>query len=448
VLHFGAAVMKSFLSRSALSVAVSLVASTSALVACSSDDTTSGADDIAVARSALPRDTAPNVSPADQTQLTSDNTAFAVDLYHVLRKDPEYARSGIFLSPHSISTALAMTYAGARGTTESEMAKTMHFTLPQDRVHPAFDWLDLALESRGQGATAKDGQPFRLRVTNSTWGQKDSVFEQPFLDRLAVSYGAGINLVDFKTNAEGARKMINGWVEKETETRIKDLIPPNKLTRETRFLLVNAVYFNAAWATKFEKTATADAPFTKVDGSPTTVSMMHGTAELSYLRGAGYDAVELPYDGGEMSMVIIVPEAGHFADFENALTASEFGFVLDSLVPQRVELGMPKFREEGAFGLKKALQDLGMQSAFGNADFSGLSTKEALQLTDVLHKTFLDIDEEGTEATAATAVIAGKTSAPADPPVKMTIDRPFFVTIIDRATKTPVFFGRVLEPKK
>ncbi len=447
VLQSDPAMMKSLLSRCTVSVIASLVAASAAL-ACSSDDATSDDGGIAVARSALPRDTAPNVSEADRAQLPKDNTAFAIDLYQTLRKDPRYAGSGIFLSPHSISTALAMTYAGARGATETDIAKTMHFTLPQDRLHPAFDWLDLTLSSRGQGAAAKDGAPFRLRVTNSTWGQKDSVFEQPFLDRLAVSYGAGVNLVDFVSDAEGARKKINGWVEKETEKRIKDLIQPGILGRDTRFVLVNAVYFNAAWAHKFDKGATADGLFTKIDGSPTTASMMHATIEGSHFRGAGYDAVELPYDGGQMSMVLMMPDVGHFADFENALSADSFGFVLDQLTPARVGLTMPKFREEGDFGLKKPLQALGMQSAFAGADFSGISKTETLEITDVLHKTFLDIDEEGTEAAAATAVVVGKTSAEVDPPIKVTIDHPFLVAIMDRATKTPVFFGRVLEPKK
>ncbi len=436
--------MKQTILRSA---GVLLFASSCALAACSDDDAKTGdGPDVRTARSALPRDLSPNVSAEDQAELVRGNTAFAIDLYQTLRK--EAPAESLFLSPHSISTALAMTYAGARGATETEMASTLHFTLPQDRLHPAFDWLDLALESRGKGATGKDGQPFRLRVTNSTWGQEDMPFEQPFLDRLAVSYGAGVNLVDFRANADGARTTINAWVEEETETRIKDLIPAGKLTSDTRMVLVNAVYFNAAWQKAFEKSATADAPFTKLDGTTTTVSMMNAPAlEARYVHGAGYDAVAVPYDGSEMSMVLVVPEAGSFAAFEDGLTGESFAAILGALAPETVKLGMPKFRQEGSFGLKAPLQALGMRAAFGGADFSGITTAESLSVEDVLHKTFLDIDESGTEAAAATAVIVTRESA-SIPSVTLTIDRPFFLAIVDDATKAPIFVGRVLDPKK
>ena len=398
-----------------------------------------------VAKSSLTRDTAPAVAAADQTTLTSDNAAFAIDLYQTVRKQTEHAGKGVFLSPHSISTALAMTYAGARGETEKEMAKALHFTLPQEKIHSAFNWLDLTLESRGKNAKAKDDQPFRLRVANSMWGQKGFAFQQPFLDQLATSYGAGVNLVDFADDA--SRLAINGWVEDKTETRIKDLIKQGQLGADTRFVLVNAVYFNAAWQSKFEKSATSDGPFTKLDGSTITASMMKEEASFPYAQGDGYEAVELPYDGGEMSMVLIAPSKGTFATYESALTGDSFRSVLAGLAPRQVRLSMPKFREEGDFRLTRPLQDLGMKSAFGAADFTGISTAEKLFISDVLHKTFLDIDEDGTEAAAATAVIGKATSAGPEP-VVVNIDRPFFISIIDRATKTVVFFGRVMEPKK
>jgi serpin B len=399
-----------------------------------------------VAKSSLARDLTPAVTAADQTQLTNDNASFAIDLYQAVRKNPKLDKQGIFLSPHSVSTALAMAYAGARGTTESEMAKALHFTLPQDRLHSAFDWLDLALESRGKNAKAKDDQPFRLRVANSMWGQKGFPFQQAFLDRLATSYGAGVNLVDF-ADSIAASGAINGWVEEKTENRIKDLVSPGALGGDTRFVLVNAVYFNAAWQSKFEKTATHDGTFTKLDGSTITASMMQEDVSLPYLHGETFDAVELPYDGGEMSMVLVAPAKGTFATYESTLTGESFRAVLSGLAPKQVKLTMPKFKEEGEFRLADPLKDLGMKAAFGPADFSGISTADQLYVSDVLHKTFLDIDENGTEAAAATAVV-GKTTSVGPEPVTLDIDRPFFVAIIDRATKAIVFFGRVVEPKK
>jgi serpin B len=400
-----------------------------------------------VVRSALARDTRPQLSDVERDTFATGQATFAVDLYQTVRKQPESVDKDLFLSPHSISIALAMTYAGARTDTATEMRKTLRFALPDDRIHSAFDYVDLELAGRGKNATGRDGQPFRLNVTNSIWGQKDRQFEKPFLDTLAVNYGAGLNVVDFIGQTETSRQTINRWVEAMTEKRIKDILAEGTITADTRIVLVNAVYFNAAWATKFLESSTAPGPFTKVDKSTVQVPMMHGTASRPYAKGDGYEAVELPYDGGELSLLVIAPTAGTFAAFESTLTGGKVLDIRAGLQAQQVKLAFPKLKLEGDFGLKAPLQAMGMENAFTDAaDFSGMSTAERLKVKDVVHKTFVDIDENGTEAAAATAVVGVTTSLP-PPPIEVNIDRPFIMAIVDHQTKALVFLGRILEPK-
>jgi serpin B len=377
----------------------------------------------------------------------ASRAAFALDIYQAVRKQPEQVGKDIFLSPHSISIALAMTYAGARGETAAEMKRALHFDLPDERIHDAFSHLDLALARRGQNAQGKDGKPFRLTVVNSMWGQQGTPFEQPFLDTLAKSYGAGMNVVDFIADTENARQTINAWVEEKTEDRIKDSLQPEAVDDTTRFVIVNAVYFNAAWAAKFDPSATRDEPFTRIDGSQIQVSMMNRMVFRPYAAGDGWEAVEMPYDGDELSMLVIAPSAGTFASFESTLTGDKVLDILAGLETKEVVLHFPKLRVEGDFGLKAPLEALGMKTAFADAaDLSGIARIKPLQLTDVVHKTFVEIDERGTEAAATTVAIGGGTSAPIEP-IVMKVDRPFFMAIVDRQTKTLVFFGRVLEPK-
>ncbi|MCX7176298.1 MAG: serpin family protein [Proteobacteria bacterium] len=405
-------------------------------------------DPVTVLRSSLQRVAAPNVSDTDKTTLASGNTAFALDLYRKLVSDPAQSAGNIFFSPLSVSVALAMTYAGAHGATASEMAGALHFSLPQERLHPAFGWLDLQLMSRGQGAQGKDGQPFRLSVSNSLWGDARSRFEAPFLDTLTQYYGAGMNLVDFRTAPEPSRTLINDWVARKTEQRIKDLLPQGSLTPDTRLVLVNAVYFNAAWQSKFQKYATASAPFNRLDAATVPVDMMNQDLVLPYAAGADYQAAELPYDGGELGMLVILPAAGRYTQFEQAFDVTTFNSVLAALGNQYVRLGLPKFKVDGSFSVKAAMQSLGMQTAFTDrADFTGISTSEALLIQDIVHKSFADVDENGTEAAAATGVIMGTTSVPQAPTISFRADRPFLLFVLDKKTNTIVFSGRVVDPK-
>lgn len=421
-----------------------------AVVACTSDSEpgSNGSEQSEEVRSSLARDENPVVSEADKATFTTDQATFAVDLYQAVRKDAANASRDIFLSPHSASTALAMTYAGARGTTAAEMKSALRFGLADTNLHKAFNWLDLTLSRRGERDPEPDqGNPFRLHVANSVWNQKGMPIEAPFLDILATDYGAGVHTVDFVNDTENARLAINGWVEDRTEDRIKNLLPAGAVSDLTKMVLVNAVYFNASWASPFEPEATTDGAFTKLDGSTVTAKMMHGQASRRYVKGDGFEAVELPYRGNELSLLVIAPDSGNFAGFESALTGKVVLDVLAGLQSKEVNLSFPKLKLESAFSLLPPLRELGMKTAFTNADFSGITTAADLHISDVLHKTFLSIDEKGTEAAAATAVVMNDTAAPVDPPVQLNIDRPFITAIVDRPTNTLVFLGRILEPK-
>jgi serpin B len=396
-----------------------------------------------VLQSEKPRDTAPEVSASDLTSLVAGNSAFAFDLYQQL-KDKE---GNLFYSPYSISLALAMTYGGARTETEEQMADALRFSLPQNRLHPAFNALALALDSRGEGAQGKDGEGFRLNIVNAIWGQRDYPFLGDFLDLLAVNYGAGLRVLDFIGATEESRVTINDWVSDQTEGRIKDLIPAGAITTITRLVLTNAIYFNAAWEYPFEKDMTEDGIFYRLDGSEVTVPMMSQKETFGYGEGDGYQAVELPYDGNELSMVILLPASGRFGAFEEALDAAQVDGIIGGMEHRQVILTMPRFEFDSSFSLKEALSAMGMPLAFSEmADFSGMTGNRDLFIMDVVHKAFVSVDEEGTEAAAATAVIMGETAMPPSEAVEVTIDRPFIFLIRDIETGAILFVGRTLDP--
>jgi len=383
-----------------------------------------------------------NVNEIDLAALVSGNNAFAFGLYQELKNTD----GNIFYSPYSISVALAMTYAGASGDTARQMANTLHFTLPLERLNPAFNSLDRELSRRGEGAKGKDGKGFRLNIVNAIWGQKGYQFLPEFLDMLAENYGAGLRLLDFINAAEDSRMAINKWVSDQTEERIKDLIPQGAIDRLTRLVLTNAIYFNAAWQSPFQDTATGKGIFHTLDGREISVPMMKQTESFGYTEGSGYQVVELPYDGRELSMVILLPRDGQFKAFEDSLDAKQVDAVIKGLKQQQVALTMPKFEFDSSLSLQKILAEMGMPVAFSsNADFSGMTGKRDLYISDVIHKAFISVDEAGTEAAAATAVIMKATAMPAKP-IEVTIDRPFIFLIRDIRTGVVLFVGRVLNP--
>ncbi|MDH4268942.1 MAG: serpin family protein, partial [Dehalococcoidia bacterium] len=266
------------------------------------------------------------------------------------------------------------------------------------------------------------------------------------LDVLAENYGAGLRILDFITEAEKSRVIINDWVSDQTESRIEDLIPQGAIDALTRLVLTNAIYFNAAWEYPFDKKVTANGPFHLLDGAQVMVPMMKQTESFGYTDGEGYQAVELLYDGGELSMVILLPEAGQFAAFEEGLQAQGVSDIISGLQPTEVALTMPKFEFDSDFSLKDTLAAMGMPIAFsGGADFSGMTGNPELFISEVIHKAFVAVDEAGTEAAAATAVIMRLTAVP-ESVVAVTIDRPFIFLIRDVETGAILFVGRVLNP--
>jgi serpin B len=395
-----------------------------------------------VALSDKQRDTSPNVTASDLATLVDGNSKFAFDLYQVLSDQG----GNLFYSPYSISLALAMTYAGARGETEQQMADTLHFALQQDLLHPAFNSLDLALASRGEGARGKDDKGFRLHIVNAIWGQQDYQFLPAFLDVLAENYGAGLRLMDFVKEPEQSRITINDWVSDQTEGKIEDLIPQGIIDTLTRLVLTNAIYFNAAWLSPFDEKLTSNGTFHLLEGGDVTVPMMRQTHSFGYATGDGYQAVELPYDGNELSMIILLPDSGKFASVQNSLNASLVDHIVSDLQSREVDLTMPKFQFESEFSLADTLAGLGMPVAFSSdADFSGMTGNRELSITDVVHKAFVSVDEAGTEAAAATAVVVGLTAVP-EQPVQVTVDSPFMFLIRDIETGTVLFIGRVVNP--
>ncbi|MBT8470033.1 MAG: serpin family protein [Deltaproteobacteria bacterium] len=391
--------------------------------------------------SSLSRDTAPDTTAEELAQLTGDNAAFGWELYREIVKDGD----NLFFSPHSISVALAMTWAGARGNTETEMADALHFVLGQERLHPAFNSLDLELATRAEASGANAPLPFRLNVTNALFGQVDFAFLDPFLDTLAVNYGAGMRLMDFVNETEQSRVAINAWVADKTEDRIEELIPQGVVDAATRLVLVNAIYFKASWAEPFDEANTTDDPFTLLDDTEITAPTMHGFVPTGYADGPNYRAAELPYDGQQLAMLLIVPDAGQFAAVESALSASTVAQIRDDLTGHQVEFALPKFSFRSQVPARAPLMSLGMVDAFGSgADLSGMNGTGRLFIQDVVHEAFIAIDEKGTEAAAATAVVVGETSAP--PAATLTVDRPFMFAIIDRPTGATLFIGRVVDP--
>jgi serpin B len=390
-------------------------------------------------------------APQDIETLVSGNTAFALDLLQSLA-GPEGSSSAdnLVISPYSISIALAMTYAGARGVTAEEMAEVLHLALPSDRLHATFNALDqtIAARSRDFPARNEDEEDTRveLNVVNQLWAQQGYGFLPEFLDLLAADYGAGLRLVDFTKDYEVARLAINDWVAEATKDRIKDLLPAGSLNELTRLVLTNAVYLKAPWDIPFEESLTTDDAFRLPDGSTITVPFMRQSETLGYAEAEAWQAVELPYKGNELSMVIMLPDDLDLGALIGRLDATSLEQMLATLAPETVNMSLPKFEARSELSLGDALRALGMQIPFtDDADFSGMTGDRDLAVDSVIHNGFVSVDEEGTEAAAATAVVMRATSAPTD--VKeFRADRPFIWMIRDVETGTVLFLGQVVDP--
>jgi len=381
----------------------------------------------------------PNVKPDQLQALADGNTAFAVDFYHQIRSSD----GNLVYSPLSLSLALSMTLSGARGETRDEMLQALSLTILGDDLHPAFDALMRAIKaSEKADLEGSAGSKFQLNLINAIWPQIGEHFEQDFLDGLAEHYGAGVNPVDYVNQLTTARKEINDWVAQQTEDKIQDLIPDDVLSTATRLVLTNAIYFNGSWAYPFLRDATQPAPFTLLDGSQVQATMMTlPSGQLGYYQGEAFQAVSLPYLSRDFAMVLIVPDEGQFTNFEQSLSSEALQSTLSSLETQSLNLQMPKFDIETPVDAVLPLQNLGMLSAFGPADFSGMTGTKELFISDVVHKATITVDEQGTEAAAATAVVMDKSM-----PMQLVIDRPFLFTIVHQPTGSILFMGRVLQP--
>lgn len=384
----------------------------------------------------------PDINQTEIESLIDGNNTFAFDLYQQLVNNDD----NLFYSPYSISVALAMTYAGARSETAQEMANTLHYYPSQDKLHPVLNWLDIELAKRGRSAQGKDDEGFRLNIVNAIWGQENYHFMDDFLDVLAENYGAGLRIVDFINSTEQSRKIINEWVSQQTEERIEELIPQGAIDALTRLVLTNAIYFNAAWMYPFDEKNTVDGDFNLLSGDTVTVPMMNQSELLNHMKGENYQVVELPYDGNELSMLLIMPDEGSFYSFEQSLDNELINDIISELGNKQVVLSMPKFEFRSELDLAQILPAMGMPTAFsGMADFSGMTGNQDLFIIDVIHEAFVSVDEAGTEATAATAVIMKLTAA--QEMVTISLDNPFIFLIRDIKTGSVLFVGRVLNPE-
>ncbi|MHC4556230.1 MAG: serpin family protein [Planctomycetota bacterium] len=395
----------------------------------------------------------PATEEANKQIIVEGNNEFALELYANLR-----SREGnLFFSPYSISTALAMACAGARGQTESQMAGVLHFPMV---VNPDTELTSMQLPDRQQFASAfgkiikdlndrgKKGA-YELNVANALWGQKAYGFLEEFLELIKTSYGGRLNEVDFIRATETTRKTINTWVEKKTNNKIKNLIPKGVLDSMTRLVLTNAIYFKGNWARQFKEDRTKDAPFALADGRKVDVAMMNQTAEFDYLETESFQAIELPYVDNELSMIILLPkEFDGVYELEKTFTLENLSQWLGKLHRHEVVVSVPKFKLTSQFSLASVLKSMGMRDAFStDADFSGMSGKKELFISAVIHKAYVDVNEQGTEAAAATAVTMRLTSVgPVQTPV-FRADHPFLFLIRDNQSNSILFIGRLMHPK-
>jgi serpin B len=379
-------------------------------------------------------------------ELVRADTDFAIRLY---REVIGSERGNVFLSPYSISAALSMAYAGARGETARQMEDVLGIGPDASAWHAARNRLELELAAlaAGEWQGEGDGVPLTLEPVNNAFGQVDYPFRPDFLDTLAAFYGVGMQTVDYIADTEAARRAINGWVAERTRDRIPELIGGGVLSDMTRLVLVNAIYFKANWLMDFDPQLTATESFQLLDGATRPVEMMRSVSELPYSHGDGWQAVRVPYAGA--SMTIIVPDLGRFAEVEAALDADFLGALADSWVGYEVELGLPRWESESKVDLGETLEAMGMVDLFSrqHADLTGITDADRLFVSDVVHQANITVDEEGTEAAAATAVVM-RVVCECGPEGKVTlaIDRPFLYFIQDATAGELLFMGRLLEP--
>ena len=378
---------------------------------------------------------------SDLQALVKGNNAFALDLYAQLKTQ----EGNLFLSPYSISTALAMTFSGARGTTEKQMADVLHFTLEQEQLHSEFHDLQIQLKNY-----VKEG--IELNIANALWFQTGYNLLKDFLELTEEHYDAGLNHVDFAKDCEAARRKINIWVEQKTNNRIQKLIKPRMINALTCLVLTNAIYFKGEWVNQFEEKLTQENPFYITPEITVDVPMMNQEDRFKYFESDELQVLEVPYKGDDLSMVILLPiKKDGLTELEDSVNTDRLQEWMNALAWRQVTVFFPKFTMTCEFKLGSALADMGMPIAFTDeANFSGMTGGKDLFISKVIHKAFVDVSEEGTEAAAATAVIMeGLTSVvEPTPPTVFRADRPFIFVIRDNHSGSILFIGRLVDPSK
>jgi serpin B len=376
----------------------------------------------------------PEELAADAASVVNSNTRFALDFYAEVSSEP----GNLFFSPFSISTALAMVYAGAAEVTESELADVFHFPLEQEQLHPAYGALVASL-NRGT-----DLGGYELSTANGLWLQQGFPFLESFVEIPTTYYDAILETLNYAADPEGSRGRINGWVADKTRGRIEDLFPSGSITQQTVFVLANAIYFKGRWASEFDPDRTREESFKVSPDMEVRVPMMHQTAKFDYADFNDLKVLEMPYVGEDISMILFLPETvDGLPQLEAQLTVENMTSWISSLRNGRVGVTIPKFSMTIRFRLKQVLSAMGMPSAFsaGQADFSGMTGSGNVWIDDVFHKAFVEVNEEGTEAAAATGV-GGPTSGPPG----FVANHPFIFVIYDNVTGSVLFMGRVIDP--
>ncbi len=387
---------------------------------------------------AAPAPVAQPATPATEAEIATvaeGNTAFALDLYRWLAA---HQQGNLFVSPASISMALAMTRGGARGGTASELDATLHFGLDEQRLHPAFAALDASLRP--------EDAAWQLATANRLWGQHGFAFEQPFLDLTRTWYGAELGSVDFAGATEPTRIEINAWVSEQTRQRIPELLAPGAIDSSTTLVLTNAIHFLGTWKQAFDAANTSEQPFTTAAGAQVPVPLMHQEAQVRWTETEDLALLAMPYSGDRLELIVALP-ATHdgLPALEASLTPALLSEWDQAMRPAKVKVWLPRFEQRADFELSNTLRELGMPTAFsGGADLSGMAAGGGLFLSAVIHQAWLSVDEAGTEAAAATAVVVSRS---AKPRVAMfRADHPFLFLIRDRQTGVVLFMGRMTQP--
>jgi len=419
-----------------------------AMVSCDQDD--EGDNGTSTTTTPMTTSTSTMMQSTDMEKLVSGLHVFGVELYQQL-KDTGYKDSTFVISPYSVSNCMAMAYAGARTNTEKQMADVLHYTLPQANVPTTFQTLNTSLIS-GNSMESTAQYELKLSMRNSGWLQQDYPFLPAYIDMLAAGFSAEVTLLDFEEYIE-ARARINQWADNQTEGKIAELIPEGVLGKDTKLVLVNAIYYKGSWQEPFDEGMTREQAFYLLDGSAVNVSMMSGSGHFMYAEDAEMQAVALPYvTPGSLAMAIILPKQGLFEQAEQALSGERFHAIIGQMRARQASLTIPKFSCRSNRDLVADLTAMGMTDVFDwtAADLSGMDGQAgALYVPFVIHEAVIAIDEKGTEAAAATAAIVAPTASPDEQDaVDFAADHPFIYAIYDQQTGAVLFLGRVLKPEQ